>query len=37
MRIFLDANILFSAAFAKILIADFLEELQRHADLLTSA
>lgn len=37
MRVFLDANILFSAAFAKSLLADFLEELQRHADLLTNA
>lgn len=37
MRIFLDANILFSASFSKSLLADFLDELKKHAVLLTNA
>ena len=37
MRIFLDANILFSASFPKSHLAEFLAELQRHAVLLTNA
>ena len=37
MRIFLDANILFSASFPKSHLAEFLGELQRHAVLLTNA
>lgn len=37
MRIFLDANILFSASFPKSLLADFLETLQKHAVFLTNA
>lgn len=36
MRIFLDANILFSASFPKSHLAVFLGELQRHAVLLTN-
>jgi len=37
MRIFLDANILFSASFPRSLLADFLGELKKHAVLLTNA
>ena len=37
MRIFLDANILFSASFPESLLADFLGELKKHAVLLTNA
>jgi predicted nucleic acid-binding protein len=37
MRIFLDANILFSASFPQSHLAEFLEGLQGHADLLTNA
>jgi predicted nucleic acid-binding protein len=37
MRIFLDANILFSASFPKSHLAEFLGELQRHAIFLTNA
>jgi predicted nucleic acid-binding protein len=37
MRIFLDANILFSASFPKSRLAEFLAELQRHAVFLTNA
>lgn len=37
MRVFLDANILFSASIPDSPLAGFLEELRRHADLLTSA
>ena len=37
MRIFLDANILFSASFPKSHLAEFLGELRRHAELLTNA
>jgi predicted nucleic acid-binding protein len=37
MRIFLDANILFSASFARSLLADFLGELKKHATLITNA
>jgi len=37
MRIFLDANILFSASFHKSHLAEFLAMLQDHADLLTNA
>jgi predicted nucleic acid-binding protein len=37
MTIFLDANILFSAAFAKSRLAGFLLNLQRHATLITNA
>jgi len=37
MRVFLDANILFSAAFPRSRLAEFLGELQRHAVLLTNA
>ncbi|MEI9897319.1 MAG: hypothetical protein WDN28_26525 [Chthoniobacter sp.] len=37
MRIFLDANILFSAANPKWLTHDFVELLLRHADCLTNA
>lgn len=37
MRIFLDANILFSASFPKSHLAEFLGELQRHAVFLTNA
>ena len=37
MRIFLDANILFSASFPKSHLAEFLRELQRHAVFLTNA
>jgi len=37
MRIFLDANILFSASFPKSHLAEFLDELQRHAVLFTNA
>jgi predicted nucleic acid-binding protein len=37
MRVFLDANILFSASFAESLLADFLGELKKHAVLLTNA
>jgi len=37
MRIFLDANILFSASFPKSRLAEFLGELQRHAVFLTNA
>ena len=36
MRIFLDANILFSASFPTSHLAEFLIELQRHAVFLTS-
>ncbi|MDD5201275.1 MAG: hypothetical protein PHC88_15900 [Terrimicrobiaceae bacterium] len=37
MRVFLDANILFSASFPNRHLADFLDELHLHADLLTNA
>jgi predicted nucleic acid-binding protein len=37
MRIFLDANILFSASFPKSRLAEFLGELRRHAVFLTNA
>lgn len=37
MRVFLDANILFSGSLPKSYLADFLEELTHHADLLTNA
>ena len=37
MRIFLDANILFSASFPKSHLAEFLAMLQGHAVLLTNA
>src|SRR5207249_3743703 len=37
MRIFLDANILFSASFPNSLLANFLAELQQHATLLSNA
>lgn len=37
MRVFLDANILFSASFPDSLLADFLGELKKHAVLLTNA
>ena len=37
MKVFLDANILFSASFPKSLLADFLSGLERHAVLLTNA
>jgi predicted nucleic acid-binding protein len=37
MRIFLDANILFSASFPQSSLAGFLEQLTYHADLLTNA
>lgn len=37
MRVFLDANILFSASFPGSLLADFLGELKKHAVLLTNA
>jgi predicted nucleic acid-binding protein len=37
MRVFLDANILFSASFPKSHLAQFLGELQCHAVLLTNA
>jgi predicted nucleic acid-binding protein len=37
MRVFLDANILFSASFAKNRLAEFLGELSRHAVFLTNA
>jgi predicted nucleic acid-binding protein len=37
MRIFLDANILFSASFPNSLLADFLDSLQKHAVFLTNA
>jgi predicted nucleic acid-binding protein len=37
MRVFLDANILFSAANSKWLTHDFVELLLRHADCLTNA
>ncbi len=36
MKVFLDANILFSASFPKSLLADFLAGLERHAVLLTN-
>ena len=36
MRVFLDANILFSASFPKSHLAGFLDQLQRHAVLLTN-
>jgi predicted nucleic acid-binding protein len=36
MRIFLDANILFSASFPKSHLAEFFDELQRHAVFLTN-
>ena len=36
MRVFLDANILFSASFPDSRLADFLSALQHHAVLLTS-
>lgn len=37
MRVFLDANILFSASFPKSHLAEFLAELRNHAVLLTNA
>ena len=37
MRVFLDANILFSASFPKSRLAEFLRELRRHAIFLTNA
>jgi uncharacterized protein len=37
MRVFLDANILFSASFPHSLLADFLGELKNYATLLTNA
>ena len=37
MRVFLDANILFSASFSNSHLAEFLDELQHHAVLLTNA
>ena len=37
MKVFLDANILFSASFPKSLLADFLGGLEQHAVLLTNA
>jgi predicted nucleic acid-binding protein len=37
MRVFLDANILFSASFPKSRLAEFLGQLQSHAVLLTNA
>jgi len=37
MRIFLDANILFSASFPDSLVADFLGELKKRAVLLTNS
>ena len=37
MRVFLDANILFSASFPRSLLADFLSELKKHAVLVTNA
>jgi predicted nucleic acid-binding protein len=37
MRVFLDANILFSASFPNSHLGEFLEELEHHADLLTNA
>lgn len=37
MRVFLDANILFSASFPKSHLAEFLDELQRRTVLLTNA
>jgi len=37
MRVFLDANILFSASFSKSHLAEFLAELRNHAVLLTNA
>jgi len=37
MRVFLDANILFSASFPNSHLAEFLGELAHHADLLTNA
>ncbi len=36
MRVFLDANILFSASFTQSRLADLLDELQHHAVLLTN-
>ena len=36
MRVFLDANILFSAAFPNSHLAGFLDQLHRHAALLTN-
>jgi predicted nucleic acid-binding protein len=36
MRVFLDANILFSASFPKSHLAGFLDQLQQHAVLLTN-
>ena len=36
MRVFLDANILFSASFPKSHLADFLDQLHHHAALLTN-
>ncbi len=37
MRVFLDANILFSASFEDSHLAEFLVDLRGHVDLLTSA
>lgn len=37
MRVFLDANILFSGSLPKSLLAGFLESLKDHAELLTNA
>lgn len=37
MRVFLDANILFSGSLPKSLLAGFLENLKDHAELLTNA
>jgi len=37
MRVFLDANILFSASFSKSRVAEFLSGLRQHAVLLTNA
>lgn len=37
MKVFLDANILFSASFPKSLLAEFLRGLGQHATLLTNA
>jgi predicted nucleic acid-binding protein len=36
MRIFLDANILFSASLANSFLADFLQKVSQHAGLLTN-
>jgi len=37
MRVFLDANILFSGSFPKSLLSEFLDNLKDHAELLSNA